>query len=226
MEAPQAIAIRNRIIGILVKRARASAGRNQRECAEFLGCSPYAFAQYERGTEGMSLPQLEALAYFLDVPVHSLWDDAVTPPEEVQAESVPLDQILLLRRKMLAVKFRQCRQAAGLSQGEMGELLGCSAYVVSQYEHGVRDIPLAELEIAAERCGHSLADFMDEETIPLAQAERQRRLLARLDELPPEVQDFVLKPTNGLYLRIAMLLSSMKADQLRQIAENLLDITY
>ena len=226
MGTPQTIAIRNRIIGILVKRARTSAGKDQRECAEFLGCSPYAYAQYERGAQGLSLPQLEALAYFLNVPVDSLWDDAVAPPEEVQEESLPLDQILLLRRKMLAVKFRQCRQAADLSQGEMGELLGCSAHVVSQYEHGVRDIPLAELELAAERCGHSPAEFMDEETIPLAQAEQQRRLIARLEELPPDVRDFVLKPTNALYLRIAMLLSAMKADQLRQIAENLLDITY
>jgi transcriptional regulator with XRE-family HTH domain len=226
MGAPQTIAIRNRIIGILVKRARASAGKNQRECAEFLGCSPYAYGQYERGTQGLSLPQLEALAYFLNVPANSLWDDAVAPPEEVQEESLPLDQILLLRRKMLAVKFRQCRQAAGFSQWQMGELLGCSAYMVSQYEHGTRDIPLAELELAAERCGHSLAEFMDDETIPLGQAEQQRRLIARLEELPPDVRDFVLKPTNALYLRIAMLLSTMKADQLRQIAENLLDITY
>ena len=47
-----------------------------------------------------------------------------------------------------------------------------------------------------------------------------------LEELPPDVRDFALKPTNALYLRIAMQLSAMKADPLRQIAETLLDITY
>jgi hypothetical protein len=51
-------------------------------------------------------------------------------------------------------------------------------------------------------------------------------MLARLEELPPDVRDFCLKPTNALYLRIAMQLSVMKADHLRQIAETLLDITY
>jgi hypothetical protein len=40
------------------------------------------------------------------------------------------------------------------------------------------------------------------------------------------VREFVLKPTNSLYLRIAMLLSDLKADHLRSIAETLLDITY
>ena len=49
--------------------------------------------------------------------------------------------------------------------------------------------------------------------------------LEPLSELAPDVREFVLKPTNALYLRIAMLLSAMKADSLRQIAEHLLDIT-
>jgi hypothetical protein len=53
-----------------------------------------------------------------------------------------------------------------------------------------------------------------------------RETAARLHSLPPEVQDFVLNPTNALYLRVAMELSALKADSLRQIAETLLDITY
>jgi transcriptional regulator with XRE-family HTH domain len=225
METSQTISIRNKISGILVKRARAEAGKSQRECAEFLGCSVSTFSQYEQGKRGLALPQLEALAYFFDISPTGLWDDGYVPPEGVEAESLPMDQLVQLRRKMLAVKFRQCRQLAGMSQKDVSQLLGCSTYMVSQYEQGARDISLAELEVIAERCGYSLADFMDEETIPLGQAERQRRTVARLDELPPDVRDFVLKPTNALYLRIAMLLSSMKADHLRQIAETLLDIT-
>jgi transcriptional regulator with XRE-family HTH domain len=226
MEAPQAISIRNRIIGILVRRARLKTGRSQRECADFLGCSPWTFGQYEQGRRGLSLPELEALAYLFNVPVASLWDDSSAPPEEPAAEPLPSAQLLLLRRKILAVQFRQCRQTAGLTQRDIGQMLGCSAYIVSQYERGQRAIPLAELELAAEQCGHSLSNFVDEQTIPLSQAERERQTLARLNDLPSEVRDFVLKPTNTLYLRIAMLLSTMKADNLRQIAETILDITY
>ncbi len=226
MEVAQSISIRNKIIGILAKRARVAAGKNQQECADLLGCSPAIYRQYEQGKRGLSLPQLEALAYLFDIPTVSLWDDGHAPPEEAQAESLPLDQMMNLRRRILAVQFRRCRQTAGLSQREIGELLGCSSYIVSQYERGIRDIPLAGLEVVAERCGHALADFVDEETIPLAQAEQQRRRLVRLDELSPDTRDFVLKPTNALYLRIAMLLSTMKASDLRQIAETLLDITY
>ena len=226
MESSQTIAIRNKILGILVRRARSAAGKSQRECADVLGCSPGIYRQYEQGRRGFSLPQLEALAYHLDLPLESLRDDGHVRPEPAEADALPLSTVMALRRKMLAVKFRQCRLAAGLSQQDLSQLLGRSTYMVSQYERGVRDIPLAELEMTAERRGYSLADFMDEETIPLGPAEQQRRVLAQLDELPPDVRDFVLNPTNSLYLRIAMLLSTMKADHLRQIAETLLDITY
>jgi transcriptional regulator with XRE-family HTH domain len=225
MDASQEISIRNKIIGITVKRARLEAGKSQRECAEFLGCSPFMFSQYERGKRGLSLPQLEALAHLFHIAPASLWDEHYESPAAEEVAPLPIAQLLLLRRKMLAVKVRQCRLAEGMPQHEMGRLLGRSAYMVSQYEQGKRDIPLAELEILAEQCSHTVADFVDEETIPLGQAEQDRQALALLNELPPDIRDFVLKPTNALYLRIALLLSSMKADSLRQIAETLLDIT-
>lgn len=226
MEASQAIAIRNRIIGILVKRARLKVGKTQKECAEFLGCSPSKFGQYEHGRQGLSLPQLEALAHFLDVSPESLWNDSHTPPGETPEEPPRMEQLLQLRRKILAVQFRQCRLGAGLSQRDMGQLLGCSAYMISQYERALRDIPMAELEVAVEHCGRSVAEFVDDDTIPLSKAEQERLIVSRLNELPADVRDFVLKPTNSLYLRVALLLSAMKADSLRQIAELILDITY
>jgi hypothetical protein len=108
----------------------------------------------------------------------------------------------------------------------MGELLGRSAYIISQYEHGRRDIPLAEMEVALQQCHGSIEDFLDTDTIPLGEADQARHMLLKLNELPPDVRDFVLRPTNALYLRIAILLSSLKADSLRQIAESLLEITY
>ena len=45
-------------------------------------------------------------------------------------------------------------------------------------------------------------------------------------ELPPELVDFITNPINRQYLMLANNLSRMPADQLRRIAESLLDITY
>jgi transcriptional regulator with XRE-family HTH domain len=219
----QAIAIRNRIIGTLVKRARLKAGRSQRECADLLGCSPFAYTQHEQGRWGLSLAQLETLAGLFKVPLANLWDDSGIPPDEPVEDVATIQQAMLLRRKILAVQFRQCRRTGGLTQKQMGQLLGRSTGIIGRYERGERDMPLAELEVAAQRCGKALVDFEDR-TVEPSQGEVRLQSLD-LSELAPDVREFVLKPTNALYLRIAMLLSSMKADSLRQIAETLLDIT-
>jgi transcriptional regulator with XRE-family HTH domain len=233
-DSAQAIAIRNRIVGALVKRARLTAGKSQKDCAGLLGCSQFAFGRFEHGQWGLSLGQLEALARAFGVPLANLIDSPEAAGGEPELDPLTVQQTLFLRRKILAVQFHQLRRDTGLSQQEMGRLLVHSPARVGQYERGERDIPLAELEVAAERGGRSLAEFFDEPppaaapaaAPPDGPAEWERHALDCLRELSPEVRDFVLKPTNILYLRIALLLSSMKADSLRQIAETLLDITY
>jgi transcriptional regulator with XRE-family HTH domain len=226
MDTAQSIAIRNRIIGILVKRARLKTGKSQQACAEFLGCSPFMFSQYEQGRRGLSLPQLEALAYLFDVPPACLWDETQSLPGQETEDVLPMVQLMHLRRKELAIRFRQCRETAGKTQAETGQMLGRSAYIISQYEHGRRDIPLAEFETIMEQCGQTPTDLFDEQMISIGQADQTQQTLARLNELSPDVREFALNPTNTLYLRIAILLSALKADSLRQIAETILDITY
>jgi transcriptional regulator with XRE-family HTH domain len=175
MEVPQAVDIRNKIIGTLVKRARLDAGKTQRECAEILGCSPSTFSYYERGHKGLALPEIEALACFFDVPLQALLDGSQTIAQEEEEEPLPLLQLVQIRQKILAIQLRRCREEAGLSQEQMADLLDISSYRVSQYEAAERQIPLAELEIAAEHCGRTLHDFLDEESLPMGRAERDRR---------------------------------------------------
>jgi hypothetical protein len=50
--------------------------------------------------------------------------------------------------------------------------------------------------------------------------------LQRLAQLPEDVREFMLEPGNLLYVRVAMQLSTLSAEAMRNIAEGLLDITY
>ena len=72
-------------------------------------------------------------------------------------------------------EFSRFRKRLNKTQKQMAQLLGISAGMVSQYERGQRDIPFAELELAAEQCGQSLDEFLDDETIPLSNAEQDRQ---------------------------------------------------
>jgi hypothetical protein len=92
-------------------------------------------------------------------------------------------------------------------------------------ELGESPVSLAELQILAEQLGVSFESFVTEDLIlPILRSDGSSHEWP--DHLSPELLDFVFKPINLPYLRIAMNLSEMPADTLRQIASGLLEITY
>lgn len=224
MYTKEAMAIRSKIIGVLLRNARIRAGKSRKDCAALLGCSPDTISQFEYGRKDISLPQLEVLAYFLGLSMTYFWDQDAIPEEEEMDR--PVGEIMTIRRKIIGVLLRQARLDAGKSQKQCAEALSCSTDRISQYEQGQKDIPLPELEALADFLNVPMAHFLDEQMTPLSREAPQGRGVKILAELPPDVRDFVSNPTNVLYLRIAMRLSTLSVDTLRQIAETLLDITF
>jgi transcriptional regulator with XRE-family HTH domain len=91
---------------------------------------------------------------------------------------------------------------------------------------GDEHLSLIRLQALAEALGIPFQEFIAEDVIPLTSEEKSERDLRQLVHLPLEVREFVLKPINIPYLQIAMNLSEMPAETLRQIASGLLEITY
>ncbi len=224
MYTKETMAIRSKIIGILLRNARIRAGKSRQDCAVVLGCSADTISQFEYGRKDIALPQLEIMAYFFGLPITYFWDKDAIPEEEEMDQ--PVDQIMMIRRKIIGVLLRQARLDAGKTQKQCAEALSCSAERISQYERGQRDIPLPELEALADFLEVPITHFLDEQTAPLSREAPKGTGVETFAELPPDVRDFVLNPTNALYIRIAMKLSTLSVDVLRQIAETLLDITF
>jgi len=217
--------LRNKIIGVLLRDARLRAGKTLQDCAAVLDCSPGTITQFELGRKPLSLPQLEILAYFLDVPLSHFLSDEGLPAEEQQ--SLPsFADIMAARRRIIGVLLRQRRLEAGNSQKECAELLGCSTNRISQYEFGQRDVPIPELEALANFLSIPLERFFDKTAATLTRHWQAKQEVERFMQLPPELRKFVTEPTNVLYLQVAMRLSDASAETLRRIAESLLDITY
>lgn len=63
----EAIALRQRIIGVLLRQARTEAGRSQEDIANLLGVPVSQVAQYELGESQIPLVELEKLAGYLNV---------------------------------------------------------------------------------------------------------------------------------------------------------------
>jgi hypothetical protein len=67
-------------------------------------------------------------------------------------------------------------------------------------------------------------DFQDKNGPVGAWAAREQAAHV-LMEMPPELQDFIVKPINQPYLELAQRLSEMSVEKLRAVAEGLLEIT-
>ena len=215
------ISEQSKTVGILMKKARLNAGLDVETCARTLGIPQEQLEAYEAGRMDPNLPQLEILSRLYGVPITYFWSERVA--SEGWQAPLPVSTILAVRRRMIGVLLRQARLAAGKSLSECAELLGTTSETMAAYEYGREDIPFRSLTILAEFLHVPLAYFADEALLP--NSEKERQALEMLAQLPPEARDFVLKPANVLYVRLAMLLSTLSTDTLRRLGEGLLDIT-
>lgn len=218
------LVLRSRIIGLLLRGAREGAGRTKQECATALGVPVSTITAYEEGRRPVSLPELEVLAYVLGIVTSNFWTR--DPELGLDEHTVPLQEVLALRHRIVGGLLRQARMDAGASQKELAQAVGCSARRFSAYEYGEQPIPLAELELLAQHLQLPLEHFLDNQEGPVGEWHRQQEAWRRFRQLPTEVQEFVAQPINVRYLEVAMKLAQMPAGGLRAIAEGLLDITY
>lgn len=214
---------RAELLGELIRESREAAGYSVDECAIVLGITPEEFRQLELYPESLTLPQLESLALYLDVPMSRFWGVA---EEEHGQEQVDFELYRSLRQRIIGVFLYQARLDADLSKEEIADDLETSVETVTSYEMGQAPIPYFELEKLAQILDVPLAYFTEETHGPLVHHETNIRHRQLFEELPPDMKAFVVKPSNRSYLETAMRLSELDIDKLRTIAEGILDITF
>lgn len=218
------LALRDRIIGVLLRDARRRAGLTRTECADALGVSAVTIEAYEEGRKPISLPELEVLGYVVNAPIHRFWEkEPVLGTDEEQPD---FQGLLDLRHRIVGVLLRQARTEANMTRDRVAEVLGCSPDHVSDYEYGTRPMPVSELELLARHLNLPVEHFVDGKECPVGKWHRQQEIDRRFHELPEDVQEFVAEPVNSKYIEVAMRLSGLSASRLRAIAEGLLEITY
>jgi transcriptional regulator with XRE-family HTH domain len=73
----EAIGLRRRIIGVLLRQARSETGHTQDELAGVVGVSAQTIANYEFGRSDIPLPKLELLADYLNRPISYFLDQGM-----------------------------------------------------------------------------------------------------------------------------------------------------
>ena len=219
------IAIRSKTLGLLMRDARTHARRNVAECAQAMGVKPGQFRAYEDGRKAPSLPELEALVYYLDLPIGHFWSKEIKSGKTSPHENLDLTKLLAVRQRKIGALLRQERMNASVSIRNVAVATGLSSSRIKSYEFGERPIPLPELEALVKALGGRVESFFDRAG-PIGQWMLNEEAISDFLQLPLELRQFVGQPVNRPYLELAMRLSNMSKDKLRSVAENILDITF
>ncbi len=208
-------------LGVLIQDARGYAGYSIAECAPVINFTPEQFTQLEQGNQPISLPELEALAIFLKVPMGHFWGTEALPSED----EPDFSQMITLRHRVVGVLLRQLRLQAKITHQELADALEVDTALIQSYESGRVPVPYLHLEQLCRAMGVDVDRFVERHG-PLGRHEAERKLHKQFSEMSPDMQAFLINPVNIRYLETAKKLSEMDVAKLRQVAENILDITY
>ena len=213
------------MIGTLIQEARIQANHSIEECAEAVGVSADQFEAYELGEQPISLPELEAVAFYLDKPIEHFWARETALLGNNHRAISNLDQLMPLRHRMIGAIIRQARLEAGLSLEALAARTEIDNARLEAFELGDEPVPVPELEALSGVLGRSIREFQDQYG-PVGVWNAQQRAIQNFLTMPLELQLFIAKPVNRPYLELAVRLSDMSVDKLRAVAEGLLEITY
>ncbi|MCU0511743.1 MAG: helix-turn-helix domain-containing protein [Anaerolineae bacterium] len=214
--------LRAKMLGVLIHDARMKAARTQEDCARLLRVEPSVIAAWEYGDDAPSLPQLELLAYYLDVPISHFWGQNTLTHDSHRDDAQ--SEYLSLRNRMVGALLRQAREERNLSLEDVAAASHLEVTLLQQYEMGELPIPMHELTVISGLVQRNLGYFL-ESTSYIGTLLQIREDWKQFNELSEEVRRFAANPLNLGFIEIAMLFGNMPAEKLRKVAEGLLQIS-
>lgn len=148
-----------------VKRIRKLKNRSLHDCAKLLDISKEHYHHFEEGEGDLSLPEMELLAIFLEVPTPSLFE----PSDK------GLDKLFLLsderkpdykniRNKIIQTKLNLEMDNQDISIDNLNQYTGIPLETLKSYQDNGTRIPFAHLTIICDHLGISIKSLLREET--------------------------------------------------------------
>lgn len=215
--------IRAKMVGVLIRDARLAADRSQEDCARVLRIDVRELEGWEYGDSVPSLPQLELLANYLDVPVSHFWGTEILSSEETRRSDIQ-KEYLALRDRMIGALLRQAREDASLSIDDLSATSHVPAARITQYELGELPMPVHELSVLANGVNKNMNYFLESSSF-IGQLLAARQEWKNFADMPEEVRRFAANPLNTGFIEFAIMLSQMPTAKLRRMAESMLEIT-
>ena len=215
--------LRGKMLGVLIRDARHSASRTVEDCARLLQVDPTLIEAWEYGDEVPSLPQLELLAYYLDIPVSHFWSQQTMQGSERDKLGVQ-NEYIALRNRLIGGSLKSARLDENLSIEDVTESTQIDPTLIQQYELGETVIPMNHLSVLASAVNRNM-DYFLESTGIVGELLQMRAEWQKFMDLDEDVRQFAANQTNLGFIKIAMMFSHMPTQELRKVAEGMLEIT-
>lgn len=210
------------LLGNRLQKERETSEMSITMTAALLNTTPDVIESMERGEIPPSLPELELLAYTYRIPLSHLLGTAgdAHVPARIKEDKKAI--FLNLRTRIIGATLKQARLSNEINPDDFSSELGISPTMLDEFESGSSPVPLPLLQ---SMCS-ALHIKMDDLVSPITPKSRPEVLEEKGLEFDSEISEFIKNPSNLPYLQLAKKLSEMDAAKLREIAENLLEITY
>jgi transcriptional regulator with XRE-family HTH domain len=147
-----------------IQQIRKSKQRSIHDCALILDIPKEDYLRFEEGMAPLTLPEIELLASFFDVPLSTIFNDSI--PEVTPLSALPLETRTTykdLRQKMIQVKLILLRDEAGISLEKLQEMTGISSEDLEAYDSGNKPIRFDHLLQICGCLGQPVDAFFSEE---------------------------------------------------------------
>ena len=150
-----------------------------------------SFRAYEEGLRAPSLPELETLVYYLDLPMEHFWSKETKSERPSRHAKLDLPKLLAVRQRKIGALLRQERMNASISIRNLAHETGIASSRIKAYELGERPIPLPELEVLVRTLGGRIESFFDRNG-PIGQWMISEETIRNFLEMPMELREFVV----------------------------------
>lgn len=147
-----------------IQQIRKSKQRSIHDCASILDIPKENYLKFEEGSAPLTLPEMELLASFFDVPFSSFFEETIT--EITPLSALPREtrsSYKDLRNKMIQVKLILLRDEAGISLEFLQEMTGISYEDLDSYDSGSKPIPFNHLIQICAYLGRPVDAFFSQE---------------------------------------------------------------
>lgn len=218
----ESLRLRDKILGVTIRKARMAAGRSILDCASHLEIVPDAVDGWEFGEGRPSLRQMEMLASYLKVSVSEFWGGhhSATAAQSVTDQ----DEFIALRRRLVGGLLRAAREEKGLSIEQLSIMVDVDVNLLCAYELGERVISTDQLSIFASAVDRDLEYFQETKLEPTSMSPFLAEWPLDLD-LPEELLQLAADhKTQGLF-KLAAAFGQLPGDELKRIADALMAIS-